>query len=299
MTGWLAIVNPRSGGARNRSSFRRVLRLLERVVEEIVFTEQPGHARELASRAGRYRGLAVVGGDGTLHEVLTGTDGGSQRLALVPTGRGNSLARDLGLTSALRGLGAIETDLTTRVDLVDVVLEDDSGRRCALRSASTVAIGYPVAVTARADRSFRMAGSYCYLAAAIVESVRQPRFTIDRAYDGAPAESRGLTGLILNNTRHVANFVGFPDARCDDGRFDVLELDAGFVQQNLHNVSALCGSRHAFSPPPFQARALEARLNEPTSVMIDGQIYAGVTSLRACLIPAALECSRAEHGATA
>lgn len=293
MRGWLAIVNPRSGGARNRSSFRRILARLESVVETIVFTERPGHASELACRASGYAGLAVVGGDGTLHETLAGADCRTQRLAIVPTGRGNSLARDLGLSSALCGVRAIEHRRTTRIDLVEVVLEDESGGRRACRSASTVAVGYPVAVTARADRSFRGAGTCCYLAAALVESVRPARFEIDVSYDGFPMQTRSLTGFIANNTRHLANFVGFPDAACDDGWFDVVELDAGFAKQTLHNLSALRGSRSP-AARPFRCQTIEARLAEPARVMVDGQIYSGVTGLSMRVAPAALECHRGE-----
>ena len=296
--GWLAIVNPRSGRGAERPSFRPILESLERVVEKIVFTEGAGHARELASRAAGYGGLALVGGDGTLHEVLA-ADRRAEHLALVPTGRGNSLARDLGLTSASVGVHAIGSRRLARIDLIDVLLEDRDGRRQACRSASTVALGYPVAVTARADRSFRFAGGYCYLAAAIVESAGQIPFEIEIAYDGAAASTRRLTGLIVNNTRHLANFDAFPDARYDDGWLDLIELDAGFIRQNLHNISALCGSRLGSSSRPFRGRQMEARLAEPASVMVDGQIYPAVARLEIRIAPAALTCHRHAIGAAA
>jgi diacylglycerol kinase (ATP) len=297
MSGWLAIVNPHSGGARDRSSFGRVLARLERVAKQIVFTEGPGHAAELASRAAGYAGLAAVGGDGTVHEILGGNGRRAQRIAVVPTGRGNSLARDLGLTSALAGIAAIEAERTARIDLLDVLLEQSGGRRRSCRSASTVALGYPVTVTARADRSFRGAGSLCYLAAAVVEAACPRRFEVELSYDGERAERRALTGFIANNTRHLANFVGFPDARYDDGRFDVMELEAGFLRQTAHNLSALCGARWA-APPSSGARAVDARLLEPASVMVDGQIYTGVTAVHLRIAPGALECFRAQDGGT-
>ena len=295
MTGWLAIVNPRSGGARDRPAFGRVVDGLERVVRKIVFTEGPGHAAELAARASGYAGLAAVGGDGTVHEILGGNVRRALRVAVVPTGRGNSLARDLGLTSALAGIAAIEAQSAARIDLLDVVLEQTGGRRRFCRSASTVAVGYPVAATARADRSFRGAGSFCYLAAAIVEAAHPRRFAIEVSYDGVRAQGRTLTGFIANNTRHLANFVGFPDARCDDGRFDVMELDAGFLRQSAHNVAALCGSRWA-APPSSSATALDASLAEPASVMVDGQIYTSVTAIHVRIAPGALQCFRARDG---
>ena len=93
----------------------------------------------------------------------------------------------------------------------------------------------------------------------------------------------------------MANFVGFPDAQFDDGRFEVMELDSGFLRQTLHNVAALCGSRRV-SPPALQGTAVDFRLPEPTSVMVDGQIYTGVTGLHVRIAPAALPCFRAPNG---
>jgi diacylglycerol kinase family enzyme len=295
-TEWLAIVNPRSGGARNRSTLARILKRLRHVAAKIVYTEGPGHAQELAACAVADRGLAVVGGDGTLHEVLTGAGRRPLRVALVPTGRGNSLARDLGLTSALLGIQAMEAGWARRIDLLDIRLEDENGRRRSCFSASTVALGYPVAVTRRAEH-FRGLGRLCYLAAAVVESACPRSFAIEVSYDGGRSTSRRLNGLIVNNTRHLANFVGFPDAACDDGALDVMELDAGFVRQNLHNLSALCGSRIRCGSQPFRSKAVDVRLAEPSDVMVDGQIYVGVTSLQIAIAPAAVECQRLELGA--
>jgi diacylglycerol kinase (ATP) len=296
MADWLAIVNPHSGGARDRLWFRGILARLERVADRIVFTEGPGHAEEIASHAACFAGLAAVGGDGTLHEILAGTARRMQPIALVPTGRGNSLARDLGLSSALDGIHAIETRISARIDLMKVVLQRSGGRRRFCHAASTVAVGYPVAVTQRADRSFRSAGTCCYVAAAIVESARPRRFAIELSCEGAPLRERALTGFIVNNTRHLANFVGFPDARYDDGKFEVMELDAGLLRQSVHNLAALCGGRFG-TPPARHARAVDARFPEPTTVMVDGQIYPGVTSLQVRIAPSALACFRGASGA--
>ena len=70
------IVNPAAGEGRGLDDFPLVSRLLREagVVYEPVFTEHKCHATELTVAAVRqgYRRIIVVGGDGTLHEVVNG-----------------------------------------------------------------------------------------------------------------------------------------------------------------------------------------------------------------------------------
>ena len=117
MSGWLAIVNRHSGGIGARARLPNILRDLSDPVEKTVFTEYPGHAAELAMDATSYSGLAAVGGDGTLFEILKGLDRKRQRVAIIPAGRGNSLARDLGLLGKPPSLGAIDANDPLHIDL--------------------------------------------------------------------------------------------------------------------------------------------------------------------------------------
>src|ERR1700674_5659138 len=165
MSGWLAIVNPHSGGSSARARLPSLLRHLKGLVEKTVFTEYPGHAAEIAKAAAGYTGLAAVGGDGTLFEILKGLDRERQRVAIFPAGRGNSLARDLGLFGKVPGLDEIGQSDPLYIDLMEVTVRNSGGLEARNLSASTVAIGYPVAIT-RASRGFpRHLGKFCYAAA--------------------------------------------------------------------------------------------------------------------------------------
>jgi diacylglycerol kinase (ATP) len=68
------ICNPAAGGGRAERLARGVASALGPSCE-LQLTERPGHAAGLAREAlstGRYRRIAVAGGDGTLHEVVQG-----------------------------------------------------------------------------------------------------------------------------------------------------------------------------------------------------------------------------------
>lgn len=73
---WFVIVNPTSGGGRTLLDFPRISKLLhdENIYCEPHFTEHKYHAVELTVKAVNdgYRKIIVLGGDGTLHEVVNG-----------------------------------------------------------------------------------------------------------------------------------------------------------------------------------------------------------------------------------
>jgi YegS/Rv2252/BmrU family lipid kinase len=110
---WMIIVNPNAGVTKGAREWPRILRILNR--EEMSFqyrlTEHRDHAIHLARKSVEdgYRNLAVVGGDGTLNEVLNGiflqqacpvTD---LTLGMIPIGTGNDWCRMFGIPFDVTG----------------------------------------------------------------------------------------------------------------------------------------------------------------------------------------------------
>jgi len=93
------IINPISGVGRQK--------IVEKIVEEVIdkvqflydisYTEAPHHATFIAQQAAKenYYIVVAVGGDGSINEVAKGLYGSNTRLAIIPTGSGNGLARHL------------------------------------------------------------------------------------------------------------------------------------------------------------------------------------------------------------
>ena len=284
----MAIVNPRSGGAFASQSLAALNRLAS-FFEKTVSTEYPGHATELARGAMEYEGLASVGGDGTLFEILQGMDRKRQRVAIIPAGRGNSLARDLGLYRTPPSLDIAGHEHSVGIDLLEVRFTKSSGAEEERVSASTIAIGYPAAVVRAAGRFARL-GRFSYLAAAT--AARPIPFVGEFSLENQGTKRKQLRGIVINNTRHMANFLAFPEASCSDGFFDVMELDAGFLGQSLHNCSALSEWRFFKSPPVTRARSGQIRLQEPQLLMIDGELFPDVLLISVRLLPSGLVCHR-------
>lgn len=290
---WLAIVNPRSGGNRNEARLRQTLDALRPVTHRTVVTSYAGHAAELASQSQSYAGVVAVGGDGTLFEILKGIDRQQQRIAILPAGRGNSLARDLGLMRP-RSIEELTHWAPARaIDLMEVRLSTQDGAETTYLSASSIALGYPAAVVMRA-RPMAMLGRISYAAASA--GVRPPRMRVRVQYGRAAASDLCLTGFVANNTRHMASFLAFPNASVSDGLFEIMEMRSGFVQQMLHNVSAL--SHTGFYQPcsVMQAETAHLTLEKPQALLIDGEIFHGVVALAIRMLPQALVCNGRRTG---
>lgn len=104
---WFAIVNPVAGNGKGLKHWPTISKLLRDngIVPEYVFTERKYHAIELAVEAVNrgFRQIIVVGGDGTIHEVVNGlfiqkeVPTQSILLSVIAVGTGNDWIRMFGI----------------------------------------------------------------------------------------------------------------------------------------------------------------------------------------------------------
>ena len=289
-TAWLAVVNPRAGQSRS-SGWRRAIadRLNRELGAEVVFTERPGHAEELSAGARAFEGLAVFGGDGTAAEVVNGMDLERQVLLLLAGGTGNSLARDLGLTSLEAALAAARAGHRRTLDLIRVTFSIQKKDRSRL-VISTASVGYAAEVVVLANRFFKPLGALCYPVAATFQAARQHVFPLVASVDGEPFSEQWLSNVMVNNTCHAGNFRAFRRADLNDGQMVVLMARAGFASQLLHNLAVLTRTYLYATAAEVAARELTLKLPTPRCLMIDGELWQGVTEVRFEVLPGKLKC---------
>jgi diacylglycerol kinase (ATP) len=99
----ILISNPKTGryGARRLRPIEDVASQLRSlgVDVDLKLTGAPGEATDIAARAARdgTSDVIVAGGDGTINEAIQGMAGSKVRLAIIPRGTANVLARELNL----------------------------------------------------------------------------------------------------------------------------------------------------------------------------------------------------------
>lgn len=104
---WFVIVNPVAGSGRGLIDFPQISKLLRNddIRHDAVFTEHKHHATELTVTAANqgYRRIIVIGGDGTLNEVVNGlfiqkaVEPREMLLAVIAVGTGNDWVRTFGI----------------------------------------------------------------------------------------------------------------------------------------------------------------------------------------------------------
>lgn len=278
----LVIGNPVSGGGRAR---RLAVRLVERLqgaghAVELCMTAAPGDARRRAAQVDRATDrLVVVGGDGTLNEVLNGLADPTQiPLTQLATGTANLLARDLRLPRTPEGLAPLVSSGPIR--RIDLGL---AGERRFLAVASA---GFDSMVVREIHE--RRTGTLGYAAYVrpilrVLRGYRPPQLTVE--LDGCDPIEGQL--VIVSKTRSYGGlFTIGAGARCDLGRFVVSILPRASVLQLLRAVGwALAGGLAGRKGIVQRTAARVAiRAAEPTPVEVDGDC-AGTTPVELDLVP--------------
>lgn len=224
------IVNPTSGRGEGGQSVTQIETLLRNhgLNYEIVLTERPWHAAELAQQAAQ-AGFDVVvsaGGDGTLNEVLNGLmaakarGGQSPALGVICVGRGNDFAFSMNIPAGLEaGCQALADDHRKSIDVGRVTGGlYPQGRYFG----NGVGIGFDAVVGFEALKLKRLHGFPSYLVAAlktIFLYFQAPQVQI--AFDGQQIELPALMVSIMNGRRMGGGFMMAPQGHSDDGLLDI------------------------------------------------------------------------------
>ncbi|HEX6293343.1 MAG TPA: diacylglycerol kinase family protein [Herpetosiphonaceae bacterium] len=233
-------------------------------------TEYPGHAQHLAAAAAdqdHYTAIVAVGGDGTINEVVNGLIGSSLPLGLIPIGTGNDLVKMLELPSN-RPLVAAERLRRGALRPVDVGVAN--GRAFI----NGLGCGFDAQVAVENQRPTRLRGFAVYLAALLraLKHYQSPPMRV--CFDGQTIERRMLLTTVGNGRCHGGGFWVTPDARIDDGLFDLCLCDALRLDEIVRYIPKVIRGTHTRLKQVRMARAAHVTIESvtPVPVHVDGEI---------------------------
>ncbi len=204
--------------ARIRAEQAAALIEKRRLDAEVFVTERPGHARELA-QSGLRRGVTTFvawGGDGTVNEIGSALVGTDATLAIVPSGSGNGLARELGIP--LEPAGAFQVVFEGRSRLID------AGELDGHLFFNIAGIGLDARVAHRfAQGERRGLVRYLELAAREIASFTPHEYALTA--DGRELIVRPLLIAIANARQYGNGALIAPEALLDDGKLDLVVVD--------------------------------------------------------------------------
>jgi len=285
----LFLVNPASG---NGATGKRWPKLRKRAAElglegEQVLSEFPGHLAQAAKDSPGSL-LVVIGGDGTVNEVANGVAGTEAELAVLPCGTGQDFGRTHGLPTRFDEAVRVALGGETRtIDLGRVELESGTSRFFA----NVGSAGMSGAVARRANtmtKAFGGRATFFYALTREFLAWQNTRVVVELD-DGVQREGPMHDVIVANGNWHGGGMKLAPDARQDDGVFDVVLIGDVTKLDFLTTAPKLYSGRYLSHPKVelLQSSSVAIRASEPLPLEVDGEPV-GATPARFEVVPSAL-----------
>jgi YegS/Rv2252/BmrU family lipid kinase len=253
-------------------------------------TAKPGEATALAGQAVREGADAVfvVGGDGTINEVVNGLAESPVALGVLPGGTGNIWAKALGLPtrSPLHLLPLLDS---IRMLVPGTSRRIDLGKANGRYFLQWAGLGLDAAVTYAMEprtRTQRRLGALAYVVAGVYTAAHMAGTRTRIWIDGKRIYRRSILIVVSNSRVYSAGLTMATDARLDDGFLDVdVFAGTGFVASIRTALGVITGL-HVRDPRHSRYRGGTVRIvsDKPLAVHIDGEPF-GTTPLDCEVIP--------------
>lgn len=284
----LFIVNPKAGKSKGLKVVRHAATLLNHrgILADIQISEFAGHAIELAHGANQsaYSGVAAVGGDGTLFEIINGflRDGGKIDIPIgqVPVGTGNSFIKDLDINSVEDAVEKIAVGKTREIDLGYFTSPDGE-----FYFINLLGTGFVADVAHRA-KSFKWLGPLSYVIGVLGELAKLRPVPVTLTIDGKELQQDYIFAEICNSTRTGGDMIMAPDAKIDDGLLDVVILKTISRINLLKIFPTLFKGTHVSDPhvETFKCRKIKIEPKISQRLSPDGEIL-GSTPIEISILP--------------
>jgi YegS/Rv2252/BmrU family lipid kinase len=299
---YLIIVNPTSGRGFAGKSIPQIEALLKshNLEYDLVQTERPWHAAELAEKAARekYDVIVTASGDGTANEALNGLmkarEAGFNHTAMgiLPVGTGNDLAYGMSVRGNLaESIAPLARNERRWMDIGKVSGGDYPNGRYF---GNGVGIGFDAATGFVAADIRWTRGLLAYLIAAL-ETIfiyfKAP--TVRIAYDDKTLEQGALMVSIMNGQRMGGGFFMAPNGLPHDGSFDLCIAGAMGKFRILQILPSFFSGTQATHPEITTGRACKITITALKGTLpahCDGETLCKEgQSLNIEIIPQALE----------
>jgi YegS/Rv2252/BmrU family lipid kinase len=278
------LVNPHSAGGKSLQLLPALEAALDsrRAEFRVQRTKSLEHGVEQALGAVEAGELpVVVSGDGMIGAVGGAMAGCDVPLGFVPAGRGNDLARVLGVPTD--PAAAVEMILAGHSRRIDV------GEANGRRFLGIVSVGFDSEATRIANETRLLRGNlvYAYALLRTLVTWKAARFTI------VVGETRrrvsGFSVSVANSRAYGGGMYIAPDAELDDGEFDVVTIGEMSKLRSVLSMPRHYKGTHTEleEVDVFRAPRIELSASRPFGVYADGERVADLpVSLR--VLPSAL-----------
>lgn len=212
--------------------------------------------------------LIVLGGDGTLHEVLNGMVDPTQcRLGIIPSGTGNDFAERLKLPQKVsKAMELIVNGVAKDTDYLQIG---------EVRCMNVAGLGMDVDVLERCQRG-KMKGKLKYAVSLLKSMFAFKGYPIAVERNGRMERREALIAVACNGSQIGGGIRICPNAVVDDGKISVVVVDCvGGKLKLMHALIVLLrgkiltyrATRH------FLCERVRFAPDSPCTVQLDGELY--------------------------
>jgi YegS/Rv2252/BmrU family lipid kinase len=261
------LVNPASGRGRALEALPRVHAALDELgaAHRTVTTRSIDHAYEEAKRAARESETVVaLGGDGLLRPLAGALKGTESAVALIPCGRGNDLARVLGVPTdpAEAARVAVEGE----EHLLDVANVEGTP------FMGIASFGFDSDANRIANEAKLVKGNAVYVYAALRALVAWKPATFTVTVDGERHQMTGYSVAVGNSKAYGGGMVILPQAELDDGKLDVMLAKKTSKLRFLVELPKVFRGTHGESEHVafLRGEEIEVSADRPFAIYADG-----------------------------
>lgn len=288
----LFIVNPYAGKGKALSVAQYAQEELNRNdIKTTLFTSQSkGDISQITSKYNStdFTSVAVLGGDGTMHEVLNAviTDESWLKLSylLFPCGTGNAFNYDLDCLTSDKAIDLLLNGKDTLIDIAEVKTNAGS-----IWSFNIVGCGLVAHINGLAEK-MRWLGSARYTVASLIKILSNPTIKAKVIANDKEVNAE-FCFLFACNTRYTGKAMKMaPMANLTDGKIDFLIVKKASRLALLGLFPKVFSGKHMDSPllQYVQTSHLKIETEKSEIVNIDGEIK-GNTSLEILMHPRKLK----------
>ncbi len=305
---WFVVVNPNAGNQKGRQDWNRIARMLSLAGIEYLsyFTEYRGHAMELTRKYVHlgFRNVIVVGGDGTLNEVVNGifTQGhvapSEVTLSMIPVGTGNDWCRMFGIPSSYaEAIALIGRNERFMQDIGVLEYTDREGRAEVRYFANIAGMGFDALVAEKTNRQKEhgKSGPLSYFL-----NILKSLFSFSVTSTSISCNGKQLTPKIFSMAVGIGQYNGggmkqLPRAVPDDGLFDITIIRPIGKLKIIRNLLKLIDGSFTRLPEVITCRAPEITIQSVPELYAeaDGESL-GHSPFRLVLLPRSLSIIRGD-----
>ncbi|MEA2331244.1 MAG: hypothetical protein QOH58_1382 [Thermoleophilaceae bacterium] len=261
------LVNPASAGGKALKALPAVHETLDRLAapHRTVTTRSIEHAAEEAARAVELgETVAALGGDGLLRPLAAALKGTNSALAVIPGGRGNDLARVLGIPTDPAEAAAVAVDGPER--LLDVASVDGTP------FLGIASFGFDSDCNRIANDAKLVRGNAVYLYSALRALAAWKPAAFSVTVDGERHDATGYSVAVGNSKAYGGGMFILPQAELDDGKLDVLISKETSKLNFVRQLPKVFKGAHIDSPYAqfLRGETIEVSSDRPFVIYADG-----------------------------